>query len=154
VSGNATSGQTIIINGAPLPAGLDEQMIHDVVYTFYEEIRRDGLLGPVFQSAIALEAWPHHLQKMCDFWSGALLRTARYEGRPLPPHLAIQGLGEMHFRRWLSLFRTTVRRICTPEVADLFMSLALRVAQSFRLAIAFHRRQDTLAIEPILESSL
>ena len=37
------------------------------------------------RGAIKPEAWPRHLGKMCDFWSSTLLRTGRYDGRPLPP---------------------------------------------------------------------
>lgn len=150
----ARSKRTIVIDGVPLPEILDEKMVHDVVHGFYDEIRRDDLLGPVFNGAIPPDAWPRHLQKMCDFWSATLLRTSRYEGRPLPPHLAIPGLGEAHFRRWLTLFRATVRRLCPPEVARLFMDRALRIAHSFRLAVAFHRGEDSMGVKPILEDSL
>lgn len=145
---------TIIIDGIPLPEMLDEVMVKAVVHGFYDEIRRDALLGPIFNGVITPDQWPHHLGKMCDFWSATLLRTDRYDGRPLPPHLAIPELGEAHFRRWLQLFRATVRRLCPPEVAQIFMNRALRIAHSFRMAIAFHRREDTLDIQPILEDAL
>lgn len=147
-------GRTIVIDGIALPDILDEAMIHAVVHGFYDEIRRDDLLGPIFGGHIAPQDWPAHLAKMCDFWSATLLRTERYGGRPLPPHLAIEGLGEAHFRRWLTLFRATVRRLCPPEVAYLFMNRALRVAHSFRLAIAFHRGEDTIRIAAIAEAEL
>lgn len=133
---------------------LDERLIHQVVHGFYDEIRRDELLGPIFNGAIPAERWPHHLSRMCTFWSSALLRTAIYDGRPLPPHLALPGLGEVHFRRWLTLFRDTVHRLCPPEVASLFMERALRIAQSFRLAIAHNRGESTLGVVPILERDL
>lgn len=145
---------TILVDGVPLPEILDERMIHDVVHGFYAEIRNDDLLGPIFNRAINPEAWPRHLAKMCDFWSATLLRTGRYDGRPLPPHLAIPGLGEAHFRRWLTLFRATVDRLCPRDVAALFMDRALRIAHSFRLAVAFSRGDDTLAVQPILKDSL
>jgi hemoglobin len=144
----------LLVEGKPLPEALDEAMIHAVVHGFYDEIRKDDLLGPVFNGAIAPDAWPRHLANMCDFWSATLLRTGRYEGRPLRPHLSIPGLGEQHFRRWLTLFRSTVRQHCPPEIASLFMDRALRIAHSFRLAIAFHRTENAIAIEPILEESL
>ena len=146
--------RTAVVGGGLVPEMLDEPMIHDVVHGFYAEIRKDDLLGPIFNAAIVSEAWPRHLGKMCDFWSSTLLRSGRYEGRPLPPHLAIPGLGEEHFRRWLTLFRATVRRICPPDVAALFMERALRIAHSFRLAVAFNRGEDTVGIRPILEQSL
>ena len=146
--------KTIVVDGVPLPEVLDEAMIHAVVHGFYDEIRRDALLGPIFNGVIAPEQWPHHLAKMCDFWSATLLRTSRYDGRPLPPHLAIPELGEEHFRRWLILFQATVKRVCPPEVGTLFLERALRIAHSFRLAIAYNRGEDTLEIRPIVKESL
>ncbi len=146
--------RSIVIDGQTLPDQLDEAMIHAVVHGFYDEIRKDALLGPIFNGAIAADAWPRHLARMCDFWSATLLRSGRYEGRPLPPHLAIPELEEAHFRRWLSLFHMTVERLCPPEIADLFLSRALRIAHSFRLAIAFHRGENSLGIAPIGRDSL
>lgn len=146
--------RTPIVDGRLLPDVLDEQMIHDVVHGFYDKIRSDDLLGPIFTAAIADDEWPHHLGKMCDFWSSMLLRSGRYDGRPLPPHLAIPELEEQHFRRWLTLFRQTVQSLCPPDVAALFMDRSLRVAHSFRLAIAFHRGNNSVLVNPILEDSL
>lgn len=151
---NNRSKRTIVIDGIPLPTILDETMIHDVVHGFYEGIRHDELLGPIFNSRIRPDEWSRHLAKMCDFWSATLLSTSRYDGRPLPPHLAIVELGEAHFRRWLTLFRATVRRLCPPEVASLFMDRALRIAHSFRLAVAFSRGETAIGIEPIVEGDL
>ena len=154
MNGNGRSKRTIVVDGVPLPDVLDETMIRGVVHGFYDEIRRDDLLGPIFRDRIEPDKWPQHRAKMCDFWSATLLRTSRYEGRPLPPHLAIAGLGAAHFRRWLRLFRTTVRQICPPVVATLFIDRALRIAHSFRLAVAFSRGETTIGIEPIVEDDL
>lgn len=154
MKGRPAPQRTILVDGKPLPEILDERMVHDVVHGFYDLIRDDDLLGPIFNDRIPAEAWPRHLSRMCDFWSATLLRTGRYDGRPLPHHIAIPDLGEAHFRRWLALFRNTVRRLCPPEVADLFMDRALRIAHSFRLAIAFSRQEDTLGIIQIREQDL
>lgn len=151
---NVVDKRVIVVDGVPLPSMLDERMVRDVVYGFYDKIRADELLGPIFNGAIADEEWPHHLAKMCDFWSATLLRTSRYQGRPLPPHLALPGIGEEHFRRWLTLFRATVEQLCPPPVAALFFERALRIAHSFRLAIAFNRGEDTMDVRPILAESL
>ncbi|MBT1155883.1 group III truncated hemoglobin [Aminobacter anthyllidis] len=145
---------TIVIDGRVLPGQLDEQIIRDVVHGFYAKIRSDVLLGPLFNKAIAPHDWPPHLTTMCDFWSSLMLRTGRYDGLPLPPHLTLPGLGEQHFRRWLGLFRATVNNLCPPEIAALFMERALRIAHSFRLALAHNRGESTLTIEPITAESL
>ena len=149
-----TPRRAMVVDARPLPEALDEAMIRAVVHGFYDDVRRDALLGPVFNGAIAPDEWPAHLEKLCDFWSATLLRTGRYGGRPLPPHLRLPELGDDHFRRWLQLFRDTVERLCPPEIASLFMDRALRIAHSFRLAVAFNRGQDTTAIEPIAKDAL
>lgn len=154
MSGQASNRRSIVVDGRPLPELLDEDMIRNVVHGFYDAIRKDDLVGPIFDGAIPTSDWPRHLAKMYDFWSATLLRTGNYGGRPLPPHLAIPGLGEEHFRRWLTLFRETVTRLCPPEVPRLFMDRALRIAHSFRLAVAFSRGEDTLLIVPITEQDL
>ena len=154
MKGRPAPERSIVIDGRPLPEVLDEEMIRAVVHGFYADIRRDDLLAPVFDAAIPAQEWPRHLAKMCDFWSSMPLRTNRYDGRPLPPHLAIPGLGEAHFRRWLGLFRATLRRECPPEVAAIFMDRALRIAHSFRLAVAFNRGEDTLLVRPITGEDL
>ncbi|CAH1694164.1 Hemoglobin [Hyphomicrobiales bacterium] len=154
MKGRPVPMRTVLVDGTPLPDILDEAMVHAVVHGFYGRIREDALLGPVFNAEIAPDEWPRHLDKMCDFWSSMLLRTGRYEGRPLPPHLAIPGLAEQHFRRWLTLFQATVGDLCPPDVAALFMDRALRVAHSFRLAIAFSRGENSTDVQPILQDSL
>jgi len=142
-------GTPLTLRGNRIPPSLDETMIHGVVHGFYRRVRADADLGPVFEARIADDAWPHHLARMCDFWSSILLRTERYEGRPLPAHLRIPELSDLHFDRWLTLFRTTVLEECDDESAELFLSFAYRIARSFRMAVAFHRGEDTLSIPPL-----
>ena len=154
MNARANPRRTMVVDASPLPAALDDAMIRAVVHGFYADVRRDPLIGPIFNAAIAPEEWPAHLAKLCDFWSATLLRTDRYGGRPLPPHLRIPGLGEEHFRRWLTLFRDTVQRLCPEDVAVLFMDRALRIAHSFRLAVAFSKGEDTTAIVPIAGDGL
>lgn len=142
---------TAVVDGRLLPAGITEEVIRAVVHGFYDRVRRDELLGPVFERAIVPEKWPAHLARMCDFWSSVLLRTERYDGRPLQPHLGLP-VDDAHFRRWLSLFEAVVAAHCDGEARDIFMERAVRIAHSFRLAIAFQRGEDTTRIAPILAS--
>lgn len=114
---------------------LDEAGVVRVVNAFYDKVRADPLLGPVFAAAIPEGHWPQHLGAMYDFWSAMMLGTRRYAGRPLPKHLALPGLEEAHFTRWLELFHKTVFGLCAPETAEAFMERASAVAQNFRRAI-------------------
>ena len=116
---------------------MTEAIIHRVVHAFYERIRADAELGPIFNAKIT--DWEPHLARMCDFWSSMLLMTRRYDGRPVPAHVAIEGLDKPHFERWLGLFRQTVEAVCPGDMAQLFLDRANRVAQSLQLSIDFHR---------------
>lgn len=105
--------------------GIDEEMIRGVVEEFYRRARRDDRLGPVFE--VYVGDWDWHLTRMTDFWSAALLRTARYSGRPVEIHRAIDGLARGHFDRWIELFEATVRDLCPRPQADAFLVRALRM---------------------------
>jgi hemoglobin len=135
--------------GWDTPEALTEEMIRAVVDRFYTDARRDPLIGPVFNRAIAAEAWPQHLSTIGDFWSSMLLGSGRYTGRPMPKHLAIPELTDAHFMRWLSLFRRTVEELCPPEVAQLFIERSERVGNSFRMNIAMRRGEDITTMGPL-----
>ncbi|WIJ27100.1 group III truncated hemoglobin [Devosia sp. RR2S18] len=124
-------------------------MIRAVVDRFYADARRDPIIGPVFNRAIAPEAWPQHLSTIVDFWSSMLLGSGRYTGRPMPKHLAIPDLTDAHFMRWLALFRSTVEELCPPDVAQLFIERSERVGNSFRMNIAMRRGEDITTMGPL-----
>ncbi|MBJ6369898.1 group III truncated hemoglobin [Sedimentitalea sp. CAU 1593] len=112
--------------------GLDEQLLRDLVHSFYEKVRDDPVLGPIFDARI--EDWGPHLDRMVAFWSSVALMTGRYHGRPVPAHtpLPIEGA---HFRRWLALFRETAHEICPPAGAAHVIERAERIARSLHIAV-------------------
>ena len=129
-----------VIQRPPPPgveAGVDEAMIRALVHGFYDRIRADAILGPVFAAEIS--DWDPHLAKMVDFWSSVVLMTKRYDGRPVPAHVKIPGLDREQFAHWLALFEKTARDLCPPAAADLFIDRAHRIAQSLQLSLDFHR---------------
>lgn len=137
----------------PEAEGLDEEAIRHLVHRFYDRVRADAVLGPIFGARIVAEAWPVHLAKMCDFWSSVLLKSGRYDGRPLPPHLALgSDAGDAQFARWLALFRPTAIEVLPPAAAQAAIAHAERMAHSFRLAIGFHNGEDTTRIAPCGDS--
>lgn len=115
---------------------LREPMIGLLVGTFYERARRDEVIGPVFEAAV--EDWDDHIAKITDFWSSVMLRTGRYNGRPMRPHLILPLEGR-HFDRWLDLFEATARELCPPGIAEAFIVRARRIADSFEMARAGQR---------------
>ena len=106
-------------------AAITEAMIRDVVTEFYRRARQDDHLGPVFAQRV--HDWDTHLTRMTDFWSSVLLRTGRYDGRPMERHRAIDELSAGHFGRWIELFETVVRDLCAPKEAKAFLVRAQRM---------------------------
>jgi hemoglobin len=115
---------------------IDEASIARLVETFYARAREDALIGPIFNSSVA--DWDHHIANITDFWSSIILRTGRYNGRPMRPHLVLPLKAE-HFDRWLALFGETAREIFPDEIAELFLDRARRIADSFEMGIATTR---------------
>jgi hemoglobin len=131
---------------------VNEDSIRQLVHQFYAQVQRDDLIGPIFGRKIESERWPQHLEKMCAFWSSLLLKTRRYDGRPLPPHLQIPELSDAHFQRWLSLFRATTKNVFNAGDAVAVSAIAAKIAHSFRLSIALQRGEDTTKLMPLLVS--
>lgn len=143
-----TSAAPSPLDGARLDS-VNEDTIHALVHGFYDAVRRDNLIGPIFEREVAAGKWPVHLDKMCAFWSSLLLKTRRYQGRPLSPHLRIPELSNEHFQRWLSLFGATAAKVFNAQDAAAVTALAEKIAQSFRLSIAFQRGEDTTKLTPL-----
>lgn len=143
-------GEKVLPSGRLQPEGLTQVQVRNVVEVFYARVREDDVLGPVFNSVIAPDEWPHHLDVIEAFWSSMLLGTGTYGGRPMPRHIALKDvITDAHFQRWLDLFKKTTVEICAPHVAALFVERAERVGQSFRLQMAFARGEDTTVLNPI-----
>lgn len=116
--------------------GIDEDMIRTLVHTFYDRIRKDAILGPIFAARIA--DWGPHLARMCAFWSSVILMTGRYHGRPMQAHTPLPVDGS-HFDRWLALFEATARDVCPQPAAACFVERARMIAESLELGIGTHR---------------
>lgn len=113
--------------------GIDEAMIERLVRGFYDRVRADPLLGPVFAARIA--DWEPHLRQMLAFWSSVALMSGAYHGQPMRKHLPLPVDGR-HFDRWLMLFETTARELCPPKAGDHFIERARRIAESIELGVA------------------
>ncbi|WP_136659266.1 group III truncated hemoglobin [Nitratireductor sp. XY-223] len=113
--------------------GITEALIERLVRRFYDRVRTDPLLGPVFADRIT--DWEPHLQQMFAFWSSVALLTGRYHGRPMQKHAPLPVSAD-HFDRWLALFEATAREVCTPAAAEHFVERARNIAQSLEMGIA------------------
>jgi hemoglobin len=107
-----------------------EDAVADLVARFYDRVRADDRLGPMFAAAIG--DWDGHLQVMRDFWSAVLRRTARYQGCVMSAHVGMP-IESGDFDRWLALFRTSAGEALPPEAAERAMVVAEAVTQRLRL---------------------
>lgn len=123
--------------GPGVAAGVTEEIIATQVGAFYGRVRRDPVLGPVFNEAI--EDWDEHLAKLCDFWSSVLLATGRFRGSPMAAHARRPAIRDEHFALWLDLFERTAREVCPPAAADLFVERSQMIGRSLRLGLAVTR---------------
>src|SRR5215471_17047518 len=98
--------------------GITEAMIEQLVRAFYDKVRADAVLGPIFEARI--RDWEPHLQQMFAFWSSVALMTGRYHGTPMVKHMRLP-VDAAHFDRWLGLFEETARETCPPQAVTHFM---------------------------------
>ncbi len=103
--------------------------IEKLVYEFYARIRKDEILGPIFNDIIG-DNWDEHLQKMCAFWRSVILKTSEYSGRPMPAHALQSSIKIEHFPMWLSLFKDTANDVLDKKSASVFIDRAERIATS------------------------
>jgi hemoglobin len=121
--------------------GIDEAFIAAMVDHFYAAVRADAELGPIFEPRIA--DWPRHLGQMNRFWQSILLSAGNFSGNPMVKHLAIPGLDQAHFERWLQLFYATLHAIApTPEAAGHIGAKARMIAESLLTGNRDHRDRD------------
>ncbi len=107
------------------------QMIRRLVDHFYDAIRRDDKLGPVFDRVID-DDWEPHLDKMVDFWMSVMFKTGAFKGRPMIVHRGLDDLRPEHFPLWLELFRDSAKSICPTNFASEIIHKAELIAGSLQ----------------------
>lgn len=98
------------------PELLELDDIKLLVDAFYNKIKNDSLLGPIFNHRIKGN-WPAHLDKMYRFWQTVLLGEHTYFGSPFLPHADLP-VAHQHFKQWMALFTATVDELFVGEKAE------------------------------------
>ncbi|MBO9571179.1 MAG: group III truncated hemoglobin [Chitinophagaceae bacterium] len=81
-----------------------------LVRSFYEKVKKDDLLGDIFNNAENFN-WDIHIPIMVDFWETVLLDAAKYKGNTMRKHIELHRrtpLTPAHFERWKQLFYSTL----------------------------------------------
>ena len=122
-----------------VPRHLDEAQLATLVDRFYDKVRVDPLLGPVFNPLV--DDWDAHKVLMTSFWATVALRTGHYRGNPLAKHQPLP-IGIEHFQRWLVLWRETASEVLDGDPAATMIGYAERIGYGMRVGMGLgaHRR--------------
>lgn len=115
--------------------GLTEPLLRQVILSFYEKVRADAVLGPVFAEAIG-DDWGPHIERIMLFWLTATRLSRGYGGRNfMPVHLRNLAIRAEQLPRWLELFRETCAEQCSPQAASALVDIAERMAETLQIGL-------------------
>jgi hemoglobin len=106
-----------------------------MVDTFYSNVRKDELIGHIFDEKIG-NRWSEHLEKMYRFWQTILLEEHTYSGSPFPPHRQLP-VEKKHFTRWMAIFAETVDSLFSGPLAEEAKLRAKNMAEMFNYKIEY-----------------
>lgn len=112
-----------------------------LVSEFYEKVKADDTIGPVFTNVAKIN-WEKHMPIMCDFWENAILFTGSYQGNPMDLHTHLakaMPLLALHFQKWNQLFLNTVDSLFKGEKALLAKQRALKISEVLQSKILDHK---------------
>src|SRR5690242_4928793 len=109
-----------------------ESRVQAMVRLFYQRGLADPVLGPIFREAI--HDWEPHIAVVCDFWSGVIHGTQRYQRNAFAPHARLKFEPEA-FGHWLSVFESAARDALDPSEAKKAISVARHMAESFKVGL-------------------
>jgi hemoglobin len=90
--------------------------IQHLVDAFYEKVKHDQFIGPVFNSRLEGK-WELHHRKLYRFWHTVLLRRPDYFGNPVPLHFNM-ALTREHFENWLRIWSETIDGLFEGNIAE------------------------------------
>lgn len=113
---------------------LNKTHIENLVTHFYQRVKKDELLGPIFNDVAQID-WEHHIPLLCQFWNSIMLKTNEYHGGAYMKHVLLGqkvDIEESHFERWLSLFKEEALKHLPPEAAKEIIQKAAMIADSLK----------------------
>jgi len=114
--------------------------IKQMVDSFYGNVRKDDLIGPIFNDKLQ-GRWEPHLQKMYNFWQTILFDVRAYSGTPFPPHKQLP-VDKTHFDRWISIFNSTMDAQFSGPLTEEAKMRATNMAFMFSHKIEYFRNAE------------
>lgn len=126
----------------------DRKDVYLLISSFYKAIRKDTVLGPIFNHHIPEDHWPDHLNKLTDFWMTNLFGVPCFKGNPTQAHINVDKnlnytIDQKHFGQWINLWFTTIDSLFEGTLANKAKNAAKRMAMGQYLAIWHHRPEES-----------
>lgn len=112
--------------------------VYQLVATFYAKIRKDEVLGPIFNERIT--HWDAHLEHLTNFWVSSLFFANTYQGNPLTKHIEVDqsvenSINEHHFGIWLNHWIQTLDALFEGDKAAIAKNRARKMGTFIYLKI-------------------
>jgi hemoglobin len=131
------------------PPPFDSAAIAALVDHFYEKVRLDDAIGPVFNATV--HDWDAHKRLLISFWCSIALRAGTYRGNPMAAHRPLPIHAEQ-FDRWLALWQETCNEHLDVDDAAQMLDYARRIGDSLKRGLGLHPQGRTFGI-PIVGTS-
>ncbi|APQ16057.1 group III truncated hemoglobin [Maribacter hydrothermalis] len=120
---------------------IDVQLL---VHSFYDRIRKDAILGPIFNEIIS--DWETHLELLTDFWETQLFLKRKYLGNPVTAHQEVDDrtngtITTEHFGMWLNHWFATIDELFDGEVAWIAKNRAQKMSTMLFMQMYQHRNR-------------
>lgn len=123
--------------------------VYQLVTEFYSVVRKDKILGPIFEKRInSEEEWNLHFEKLTDFWESNIFGVIKYKGNPMIAHQktdksANYGVTQNHFVRWLGIWNKTIDSLFEGEKAEYAKEKARRMSTHLYIDMWKHKPKPT-----------
>lgn len=116
---------------------------------FYMKIRKDNMLGPIFNRIIPENNWEGHLEKLTDFWETNLFGVPKFKGNPTGAHKNVDAMfnyqiSQEHFAQWLHLWFETIDELFIGELALRAKNGARKMSTGQFIAIWSYRPENRI----------
>jgi hemoglobin len=116
-----------------------------LVHSFYDRIRKDAMLGPIFNEIIS--DWETHLELLTDFWETQLFLKRKYLGNPVTAHQEVDDrtngtITTEHFGMWLNHWFATIDELFEGEVAWIAKNRAQKMSTMLFMQMYQHRNRS------------
>ena len=113
----------------------DRVRLRALVHGFYDELRQDEEIGPLFERAIGHD-WQAHLDRMVEFWATLVLGSRSFTGDVFGRHMAVPGLQPAMFARWQAVWKKHTEARFEPARAAELQRIAAGIAANLSRGLA------------------